>query len=251
MQSTQLEMRDDVALLRMSHGKASALDDVFCDHLVERFDELREDDDVHAVVLTGTGHIFSGGVDLRRLRDADSAYIRAFVPRISAVVRALFAFPRPLIAAVNGHAIAGGCVIACTADFRIMARGRGRIGVPELRVGVPFPTAAFEAVRFACAAQHVQRIVLDGDTFDADQALQLGLIDEVRDPDDLLAAAMTVARRLATRPPDAFALTKRQVRGPTVERIAAAGEVDEAVRALWLHPDTRGRVADWVERTIK
>lgn len=250
MSSTQLEMHEGVAVLRMNYGKASALDDVFCDHLVERFDELREDDAVHAIVLTGSGHIFSGGVDLRRLTAADSSYIRSFVPRISAVVRTLFAFPKPLVAAVNGHAIAGGCVMACAADYRIMARGTGRIGVPELRVGVPFPTAALEAVRFACAAQHVQRIVLDGDTWEADEALGLGLIDEACEPDQLLDTSLAVARRLATRPAAAFAMTKRQVRGPTVERMAASREIDEAVRDLWLDRDTRRRVADWVEQTM-
>lgn len=250
MPPTQLEIRDAIAVLRMTYGKASALDDVFCDHLIDRFDELREDDAIRAVVLTGTGSIFSGGVDLRRLNEADSGYIRAFVPRLSAVVRALFAFPRPLIAAVNGHAIAGGCVLACAADYRIMARGKGRIGVPELRVGVPFPTAALEAVRFACAAQHVQRLVLDGDTYDADQALPLGLVDEVCEPDQLDDAALAVASRFAERPPEAFALTKRQVRGPTIERIAAAADVDENVRDLWLDRNTRARVAAWVERTM-
>jgi enoyl-CoA hydratase len=246
------EDRDGVAVLRMEHGKANAMDVELLEGLEEAVQGLEAAAlGPAAVVLTGTGAIFSAGVDLFRVLDGRAAYLDAFLPALSRALKRLFVFTRPVVAAVNGHAIAGGCVLACTADFRIMARGRGRIGVPELRVGVPFPTAAFEAVRFACAAQHVQRIVLDGDTFDADQALQLGLIDEVCEPDDLLDAAMTVARRLATRPPDAFAMTKRQVRGPTVERIAAASEVDRAVRDLWLHPDTRKRVADWVEKTMK
>jgi enoyl-CoA hydratase len=250
MAPTQLEMQDGVAVLRMAYGKASVLDDVFCEHLIDRFDALLDDAAVRAVVLTGSGHIFSGGVDLRRLVDGGPDYVRVFVPRLGGLFRVLFAFAKPLVAAINGHAIAGGCVMACAADHRIMARGKGRIGVPELRVGVPFPTAALEAVRFACAPQHVQRLVLDGDTYDADRALPLGLVDEVSEPERLPDAALAVARRLAERPADAFALTKRQLRGPTLERMALATEVDQAVGDAWLDPDTRARVEAWVAKTM-
>lgn len=251
MTSTELELRDGIAFLRMTHGKANALDDRFCDHLVERFGQMGADTGVRAVVLTGTGRIFSAGVDLRRLVAGDDAYVRALLPRIAAVVDALFTFPKPLVAAINGHAIAGGCVLACCADWRVMVRSAGRIGVAELRVGLPFPVAALEAVRFACAPQHVQRLVLDGDTYDADAALPLGLVDEVCDADRLDYTAMNHARRFAERPAEAYALTKAQLRRPTLERIAAGRTGDASVLDLWVRPQIRRAVADYVERTMK
>ena len=92
-----------------------------------------------------------------------------------------------MVAAVNGHAIAGGCVIARAADARLMAEGAGRIGVPELLVGVPFPAAALEVVRFAVPREKVQSLIYTGRTLSAEEALGAGLVDEVVAPGALLA----------------------------------------------------------------
>ena len=115
---------DDVAVLTMTHGKANALDIEFCDALAARFDDLRKAD-AKAVVLTGRGKIFSAGVDLKRLSAGGAEYTRRFLPTLHRLYEAVFFHPKPVVAAVNGHAIAGGCVLACCADRRLMARARG------------------------------------------------------------------------------------------------------------------------------
>jgi enoyl-CoA hydratase len=122
---------DGIAILTLSHGKANALDIEFCDALASNFAELANSD-VKAVVLTGQGRIFSAGVDLKRLSQGGADYIRRFLPALHRLFEAVFFHPRPVVAAVNGHAIAGGCVLACCADRRIMARESGRIGVTEI-----------------------------------------------------------------------------------------------------------------------
>ena len=105
--------------------------------------------DAKAVVLTGQGKIFSAGVDLLRCSDGGADYVRQFLPALHQLYDAVFFHPKPVVAAINGHAMAGGCVLACCADRRIMARDGGRIGVTELLVGVPFPALAFEIMRCA------------------------------------------------------------------------------------------------------
>jgi enoyl-CoA hydratase len=135
----------------MGHGKANALDIEFCDAMAARFIELRNSA-AKAVVLTGQGKIFSAGVDLKRLSEGGADYIRRFLPALHRLYEAVFFHPKPVVAAVNGHAIAGGCVLACCADRRIMANVGGRIGVTELLVGVPFPALAFEIMRHATLA---------------------------------------------------------------------------------------------------
>src|SRR5690606_5186686 len=146
MEPIGMDVQEGIALLRFQHGKASAMDLELCRALLRRLDECAADS-VRAVVLTGTGTIFSAGVDLVRLTESDETYAAEFVPLMVRTLSALFTFAKPVVAAVNGHAIAGGCIIACAADRRLMAEDGGRIGVPELRVGVPFPTAALEIVR--------------------------------------------------------------------------------------------------------
>src|SRR5437764_1322739 len=160
---------EGVLTLRLAHGKASALDVELLDALLRELDGAA--DDVRAVILTGTGPIFSAGVELFRLTREGPDYVRRFLPLLSAFLRTLFVFPRPVVAAVNGHAIAGGCVIALACDARLMAEGVGRIGLPELLVGVPFPTAALEVVRLAVPRERVQSLVYGGQTLSARDAL--------------------------------------------------------------------------------
>ena len=97
--------------------------------------------------------MFSAGVDLLKVVDGGAVYVRMFLPVFRRVFESLFDYPKPVVAAVNGHAIAGGCVLACAADHRVMAAGTARIGMPELLVGVALPTVALETVRCACPSR--------------------------------------------------------------------------------------------------
>src|SRR6516162_6998978 len=223
---------EGVLTLRLAHWKASALDVELLDALLRELDGVA--DDVRALILTGTGSIFSAGVDLFRLTQGGADYVRRFLPLLSRFLRTLFGFPRPVVAAANGHAIAGGCVIVLAGDFRLMAEGTGRIGVPELLVGVPFPAAALEVVRFAVPRDRVQALLYTGRTLPPQEALAAGLVDEVVAPENLLARAREVAGQLAQIPPQVYRLTKQSLRAPAVERIERARELqDQAALEVW------------------
>src|SRR5215813_3860276 len=183
----ELSQHEGILTLRLTHGKASALDVELLDALLRELDGVGEE--VRALILTGTGSIFSAGVDLFRLTQGGAEYVRRFLPLLSRFVRTLFAFPRPVVAAANGHAIAGGCIIVLAADARLMAEGSGRIGIPELLVGVPFPAAPLEVVRFAVPQDKVQSLIYSGRTLLPQEALTAGLVDEVVASDNLLARA--------------------------------------------------------------
>ncbi len=190
-------------------------------------------------MVTGQGKIFSAGVDLKRLSEGGADYVRKFLPALHKLYDAVFYHPKPVVAAINGHAIAGGCVLACCADRRIMARESGRIGVTELLVGVPFPALAFEIVRFAVPPRYLPEFTLSGATYATDVALQRGWIDEVAEPDDLIEDAIAVAQELALLSPAAFAQTKTQIRQPVTERLERSGQAtDKAVTEIWTAPET-------------
>src|SRR5262249_10864255 len=153
--------------------------------------------------------------------------------------RALFTFPKPVIAAVNGHAIAGGCIIALSCDIRLMAEGRGTIGVPELLVGVPFPTVPMEIVRFAVPRQKLQSLIYTGRTLSASDALAAGLVDELVAPDALPTRAHELARQLAQIPAATYRLTKQALRAEAMERIEKMSErQDQAALEVWSAPKT-------------
>jgi enoyl-CoA hydratase len=244
-----ISRRDAIALLRLEHGKAHALDLELVRAIADSLTELERDDTIRACVLTGTGGIFSAGVDLHRLLDGGAAYAREFVPAMVDAFRRLFAFSRPSIAAINGHAIAGGCVLAAACDVRVMARGRGTVGVPELHVGVPFPLVAIEILRFATSAATLQELVYRGKTFGVEDAQARGLIDEVVEPHRLLERACEVAEEMSFEPVSRFRITKRQIRGPALAAMAAhAAETDAEVIREWQRPETIAAIRAYLDR---
>jgi enoyl-CoA hydratase/carnithine racemase len=245
-----LKTEDGIAVVTLAHGKASALDIELCEALTRCFEELRAPE-IRAVVLTGQGRIFSAGVDLVRLSSGGTDYVRKFLPVMNRAFDAVFFLPKPLVAALNGHAIAGGCVLACAADKRLMAREQGRIGVTELLVGVPFPPIALEIMRHAVTPLRFEDTILSGATFAPDDAVARGLIDEVVDPEALIKRAVLAAQTLAALSPPAFALSKRQLRAPAVQRVAHTRHIDEEVTKLWCADETLARVRDYVSRTFK
>ena len=164
----------------------------------------------------------------------------------------MFFHPKPVVAAINGHAVAGGAVLAACADRRIMAREAGRIGITELLVGVPLPALAFEIVRAAVPARYFSEFLYSGATYATDAALARGWIDEVAEPENLLEDALAVARELALLSPPAFAQTKRQLRQTVVERLAASGEAtDRAVTDIWCAEATLAHIRAYVARTLR
>jgi enoyl-CoA hydratase len=240
---------DRILTIRLAHGKASALDLELCDALRVAIEQAAADDTVGALVLTGTGSIFCAGVDLPRMIGGGPSYVQTFVESLDAVLRALFLFPKPAIAAVNGHAIAGGAILAFACDYRIMSAGR--IGVPELLVGVPFPPLALEIVRFAIPRQHLQSMVYLGRTIESHDAHAIGVIDEAVGADFVAARAQAIASGLASIAPEAFQITKRQLREPFLHdaaRIAATSA--ETIDAVWAEPATHERIRSYLAKTI-
>ncbi len=247
----ELSHRGPVAIVTMSHGKANALDIEFCETIAAQFEAVRATG-AKAVVLTGQGRMFSAGVDLVRLSEGGAPYVRRFLPALHRLYDTVFFYPKPVVAAVNGHAIAGGCVLQCCADRRIAARDGGRIGVTELLVGVPFPPLAFEVMRFASPPRYLADGMFSGATFAPDVALARGLVDELADAPALLDCAVAAAETLAALAPAAFAQTKQQVRQPIADALERHGRrLEGASEEIWTAPETLGRIRDYVSRTFK
>ena len=244
-----VQTRDGVAVVRIEHGKANALDMELMGDLSAALQQLRQGGTT-AAVLTGTGNIFGAGVDLFRVLDGGDAYAREFVPELARFLGDLFQFPLPLVAAVNGHAVAGGCIVACACDYRIMAEGKGTIGVPELLVGVPFPTVAIEVMRFAVPQHELQALIYTGRTCGAEEALRRGLVNEIAAPDQLLTRAREMARQLGAIPGAVFTATKRALRHDTAARVRDDGSLAEVVRQ-WSSADTRAHIQQYLDRTVR
>ncbi|MGH3433796.1 MAG: enoyl-CoA hydratase/isomerase family protein [Thermocrispum sp.] len=237
---------DGVAVLRLDHGPVNALD---LDLLAALPQTLAGVADARAVVLVGNDRCFSAGVDLKRIADGGAPYVADFLPALSTAVLALFDHPRPVVAAVNGHALAGGCVLAAACDLRLMSGGT--IGLTELAAGVPFPTVPLEIMRHAVgpAADH---LVLTGRRLDPVTAAAIGLIHHTVEPGELLATALRHATQLAAAPPEVYALSKAQLHRPAQERIDIGRRLDEEhVHRLWSAPSLSRALRDYLATLAK
>lgn len=232
-----LEERGEITVVRLAHGKVNALDVELLEAIAKTFGSL---DSHKAVVFTGAGRSFSAGVDLKRIVDGGLDYVKVFRPALSAAIKAVFYHPGPVVAAINGHAIAGGCVLAAACDIRLMSGGT--IGLSEMKVGVPFPGVPLEVMRHALGPA-TQRFVLTAELLPPAEALAAGLIDRVAAPDALLDEAVAEAERLAGISPDVYAFTKRQLQGPARERIEGLRQSDDdASTRMWASPIVQEKI---------
>jgi enoyl-CoA hydratase len=234
-----LETADGVTIVRFDNAPVNALDLDLLEVIIGSMRSVQG-----PVVLTGAGRVFSAGVDLRALIDGGTDYAERFVAALSEAFLAIYDHPAPVVAAINGHAIAGGCVLAMCADVRLMSGGT--IGLTELSVGVPFPVAALEICRDAMGVS-AARAALQAKTIDADTALARGWLDAVVAKDDLLAQALATARELGQYSPAAYAATKIQLHKPVRAAIDAGTEAEADVRASWISEEIRGRIAGFLE----
>ena len=248
----ELERDEEVLILRLAHGKVNALDLELLRALPDALAQAMAEE-VRAVVLTGAGPAFSAGVDLPRLLEGGDEYVDEFMPALDRAFESLFFFPKPVVAAVNGHAIAGGCVLVQCCDLRIGSRGNALIGVPELKVGVPFPLLALEIMRFAVRNDRLQEVVFQGANYKSEEALERGLYDRLVDDEaEIMDEALRSAKRLGALPMEAFEFNKELLRRSVQDTLRKHGEHEsERVRAIWKSDEVRASIERFVQATLR
>jgi len=246
----QRETAGNVEVLRLQHGKVNSLDTDLLQVLDEQLVAL-EEEPWRAVVLTGEGRAFSAGLDLRRLAEGGADYVASLLEVLTRLLLRLIRFPRPTVAAINGHAIAGGCILPCACDFRLMAAGSGRIGATELLVGVPFPTAVLEPFREVVDPRYLRRLVYESSLLSAEEALDAGLVDEVLPLENLIPRSLELAERLARIRPPVFTMTKRQLTAPLLERIERLTALHESdAEDLWFGDEALDTIRRFVAENL-
>jgi enoyl-CoA hydratase len=244
-----LERHGNVTVMRLNAPPVNALDREVLLAITATLHDI-EASDARAVVLTGAGAAFSAGADLFRVLNEGDEYLRTSLSALTEAFGTLFRFPRPVVAAINGHAIAGGAVLACASDHRIAAAGDHKIGFAELRVGVPFPAWALEIARWGTRPANFQEVIYFGRSYDPDGALARGLIDEIVEPAELMERALSTAERLAAIPAVSFRLMKEAMRRPVVERVEASATSDQAAREAWGSGEVRDAIRGFLKKTF-
>jgi enoyl-CoA hydratase len=231
-----VEDRSGTAILTIDRPPANALDPELLAEGARVLDELRTAAP-DAVVITGTGRFFSGGVDLDVAPRLSSDEQREMVEGINRLFTGWYGFPRPVVAAVNGHAVAGGLILALCADLRVVGP-EGRFGITEIKVGIPYPVAAMAVVKAEIAPPAQRRWVLTGELVDAAAAVDAGVFDELVAQDAVLERAQGLARELAAIPRGAYEKVKQQLRGDVLRELdRRLAEGSDPMLDAWVVPD--------------
>jgi enoyl-CoA hydratase/carnithine racemase len=229
----ELEARGELALVRIDRPPANALDLELLEEGHRVLADLAQDEPA-AVVITGREGFFSAGVDLKLAPTLDPLAQRAMVEGINRLFAAWYSFPRPVVAAVNGHAIAGGLILALCADHRV-GGGEAKLGLTELKAGIPYPLAAMAVVRAELSAPAARELVLRAELIGPEAARDLGALDEVVALDDVLPRALEVAEELAALPRSAYGRIKHQLRRDAIEALSGIG--DDPLLESWMAPE--------------
>jgi enoyl-CoA hydratase len=233
-----------VAVLELATNKVNALDKAVFEEIAEAVTKCERDPGVGAVVLSGKGSVFSAGLDVNQVLKSDIGYTTDLLAALEVAIVGLFRSPLPTVAAVNGAAIAGGCLLACACDKRLIAE-EARIGVTELKVGVAFPVKTVELLHHVCGL-HAEQLMFDAAPVDAATACRYGLAHASLPVSELRAGALAEAERLASLDPDAYALAKEASRRAVFSPVDDSKPRAPAGTEMTRHHDPERIVATWI-----
>jgi enoyl-CoA hydratase len=235
-----------IEVVMLQRPPVNAMDLALLEELKELFAALAEDSSARAVVLTGQGPTFCAGLDVKLVPQYGKAEQLRLLEVLNRTILAVYGCSLPVVGAINGHAIAGGLVLALCCDWRIVAAADNQaslvepqMSLAEVKVAIPYPVAAMEVVRSELSEQIARRLVLSGENLGLSEALSCGVFDESAPRETLMETALAKAARYAELPRAAFATIKRQLKEPTLSAIASAlHEGREPLREHWISEET-------------
>lgn len=247
----RIEQSDRIAFFYLDKPPVNAIDLQLVLDAEEGLSHLETGGHTRAVVITGTGKCFSAGLDLKVVPHYSIEKQREMVEALNRIVSRLYAFPLPTVAAINGHAIAGGFILALSCDYRIGSNVSCRLGLTEARVGIPFPIATMEVLKAELAPAVARRITLVGRNMGPEDALKCGVLDELHPANQLLSRAKEIATDLGSMPPGGYARIKHQLRGETLARIDSAIKTgSDPLLHSWITGEARTASADHLEQDV-
>ena len=234
-----IQKRKGIATLTLTRGKVNALNGQVVDQMKESLKALENDPEVKSIIITGAGKFFSFGFDIPEFLSFTKAQFTEYIINFSDLYTYIFLYPKPVVAALNGHTIAGGCMLALACDYRVMAAEKAKISLNEICFGASVFAGSTEMLRYWTGSAKAQEILFSGAMYTAGQAKDLGLVHETADENDLMKTARNAAHNFASKYPPAFAGIKSLLRKSIVEDMMRRekASIKEFVD-IWYSPET-------------
>lgn len=249
MGTIRYESIGSLAIFRLDKARGNAIDPALIQDLLHLTGEVAKDESVRGVLLASAHpKVFCPGLDLVSLMDYDRASMEGFMGRFAEAMWALFSLRKPVVAALSGHAVAGGCILALTADFRVLRRSGAQVGLNEVRLGVPLPWSVSVLVRATVPSSSLPQVALLGRNFEGEEARAVGLADVLCDGEGFEGECLRHLAEFAEKDSFALGTTKAYLRSAALREMKAHEQ--EAIGDFldaWFSESTRERMRQTVE----
>lgn len=252
MSHIHLIKKENYGIIQMDREKANPMNHEFVAGLRIALKNLLEDDSIQGVIINGKENFFSAGLDIPELYTYDEKQFEKFWRNFMDLICDLLAFDKPLIASINGHSPAGGCILAIGCDYRVMADGNYKIGLNEIPVGIVVPRGVFDIYSFWIGRKLAYQYLMEGKLYSPQHAKEIGLIDEVVSADKVLEAAENKLKQYLQFDAMSWRITKRQLKHDTLKSISSISDFEmKTFLNQWWSPSVRNGMAQFIEKLKK
>lgn len=218
----RLLLKEYIGILSMDSRNGNAIDQSFIRELIKLIDEAERKQSLKCLMITSSHpRIFCSGLNPFATLGVPHREMLDFIYNLSVLYRKVFTMPKPVITVINGHALGGGCILAMAADYRIMAKGTFGIGIIEMDLGMPMTLGVMKMLEYVLGGRIAERVIYSSKRFSPEEALKLGMVDELVKHQCLEERAMEKAKSLAGKPLLAFRKNKEYLRQSTSECMEA------------------------------
>ena len=253
MNTIQVTKKDNYAILQLNRGKVNAINHEMVKEIRAAVAEISASDDIKGLILTGTPHFFTAGLDVIELYSYNKEQITDFFADFGGLFIDLVTFEKPLVAALTGYSPAGGCVMAIACDYRVMAKGeKYTIGLNEVAVNVQISKNLTDAYAFWLGAAKAHHYILNGALLKVDEALEVGLINEAVDLEDVLPAAEKQMQKYLSFHEGIFKNSKKHLRQNWIDQLETDPKKSlKQASEMWWEPEIRARMGAFVQSLQK
>jgi len=252
MNTLNVTIKDRLAIVQLDRGKSNPMNAEMAKELRTLIKNIDNDDNIGGLILTGKENFFSAGLDLIELYNYDEEQMKAFWYDFFALQAVMISFKKPMVAAISGHSPAGGCVMAICCDYRVMAQGKYIIGLNEIPVGIVVPDNIFHLYAFWLGHRRAYQYLMEGKLLSVDQALEVGLIDEISNAESVISTAERQIRKYMQHNAKTWSQSKLNLRKDLIIRttVDQTDALNQMIAQWWL-PETRAALQMIIQNLTK
>ncbi len=246
----QTTLKDKIVIIELKREVTNAISSDLVIKLRKKLFELSRDNEIQGVILTSSNtKFFSIGLNIPELYELSREEFSKFYMEFNELCIELYTFPKPTVAAITGHAIAGGCILALCCDYRFISEGKKLMGLNEIKLGVPVPYPAVQILENMIGIEQAKEFVYSGDFHPPESLLKLGVVNQVISPESIISESLQKCQSLITNPLSAFTKIKLDLTMPVVNHIKTRLESHiESFVDSWYSDETRVLLKEAIEK---